>query len=212
VATFSNLSVDLIGTGYTLSASSTPPYTGSTSSAFNISGGQLALSCAPQSESPAQQCQGIELPAVTLDGLSQTTQAAGSPLYVTDDRGLEDVGWSVSAYLMPTAGNPNASCADVATFCNSSVGTSASNPQGQIPSSDFSVGGITCTAAGGNVNPEPDPGPGGSFPTGSGAVSLCAAPAGHSAGTFKLGATYSLTIPEGTYAGQYQATVEYLAF
>jgi hypothetical protein len=113
---------------------------------------------------------------------------------------------------MPTPSNPNTTCANVAAFCNASVGTSAANPQGQIPASDFSVGNITCTPVSGNVNPNTLPGPGGSFPGGAGAVSLCSAPAGQSAGTFEVGATYSLAIPPGVYAGQYQATVEYLAF
>jgi len=65
---------------------------------------------------------------------------------------------------------------------------------------------------GGNSNPNALPGPGAAFPSGGGAVSLCTASAGQSAGTFKLGATYSLGIPESVYAGQYLATVEYLAF
>jgi len=212
VATFASLSIDTIGVGYTLTASSVPSYTAATSSALTISGGQLALSCVPPPLAPATPCQSINLPAITLDGVEQTTQATGNAFYVTDNRGMANEGWSVSAYLMPTPGNPNVTCADVAAFCNSSVGTSAANPQGQIPASHFSVGNITCTAVSGNSNPAPQPGTGGAFPSGSGAVSLCSAPAGQSAGTFKLGATYSLGIPEGIYAGQYQATVEYVAF
>ena len=39
VATFSGLSIDTAGTGYTLTASSTPSYTGATSAAFNITTG-----------------------------------------------------------------------------------------------------------------------------------------------------------------------------
>jgi len=39
VATFSGLSIDNAGTGYTLTASSTPSYTGATSAAFNITSG-----------------------------------------------------------------------------------------------------------------------------------------------------------------------------
>ena len=39
VATFSGLSIDKAGTGYTLTASSTPSYTGATSLAFNITSG-----------------------------------------------------------------------------------------------------------------------------------------------------------------------------
>jgi hypothetical protein len=35
---------------------------------------------------------------------------------------------------------------------------------------------------------------------------------GQGAGTFKVSLNYSLQIPESVYAGQYQATIEYLAF
>ena len=212
VATFASLSIDALGVGYTLTASSAPTYTAASSAAFTISGGQLALSCAAPPLASATPCQSINLPSITLDGLGQATQAPANNFYVTDNRGIAGVGWSVSAYLMPTPANPNASCASVATFCNASVGASAANPQGQIPASHFSVGNITCTAVSGNSNPAPQPGTGGPFPSGSGAISLCSAPAGKSAGTFKLGASYTLGIPEGIYAGQYQATVEYVAF
>jgi hypothetical protein len=134
-------------------------------------------------------------------------------MYVTDNRGQATVGWSVSAYVVPTPGNPNASCANVADFCNASVGTAAANIDGQIAASDLSIENVTCTAVSGNADPNPQPGPGGQFPVQSGgALSLCTAPAGQSAGTFELGATYSLAIPAGIYAGQYQGTVEVLAF
>jgi len=212
VATFPGLSVDTVGTGYTLTATSTPALTGATSSPFDVTGGALTLGCTDPTGTTATPCQGIDLPPITLDGMSQTVQASGHDIYVTDTRGLSNLGWSVSAYLMPTASNANAACAGVATFCNVTVGPAATNPQGQIPASDLSIGSLTCTAVSGNSNPLPEAGPGGSFPAGSGAVSLCSAAAGHSAGTFKVGATYSLTVPEGVYAGQYQATVEYLAF
>ena len=170
------------------------------------------MSCAPLPSTPPTQCQSIDLPATTLSGSEQMVHAPGNSFYVTDQRGILNVGWSVSAYLMPTPSNPNATCSNVATFCNASVGASAANPQGQIPASHLSVGNITFTPLSGNSNPNALPGPGGSFPGGAGAISLCSAPPGQSAGTFKLGATYSLAIPEGVYAGKYQATVEYLAF
>ncbi|HEY1443479.1 MAG TPA: hypothetical protein VGF51_01170, partial [Acidimicrobiales bacterium] len=211
IAAFANLSIDTIGAGYTLSATSFPAYTAGDSSAFDITGGQLALGCSAPPATTATTCTGIDLPDLTLDGLEQTIQSAGNDLYVSDTRGLSNAGWSVSAYLMPTVGNANAACANVATFCNASVGASAANPQGQIPASHFSIGSIICTAAGGNSSPEPLAGPGGSFPAAS-AVGLCSAPAGHSSGTFKIGANYVLHVPEGIYSGQYKATVEYLAF
>ena len=212
VATFPDLSISAVGVDYTLVASSSPSYTAATSSPFSITGGQLALSCAPPPGAPASTCQGIDLPPVTLDGTEQTVQAPAVSFYVSDNRGLSQYGWSISAYLVPTPANPNATCATVATFCNADVGASASNPQGQIPASNFSIGNVSCTAVSGNSNPNAQPGPGGPFPAGGGAVALCSAPPGQSAGTFKVGSAYSLTIPEGIYAGQYQATVEYLAF
>ncbi len=212
VVTFPNLSISAVGTGYTFVASSSPSYTSATSSSFSVTGGQLALSCAPLPGQPASTCQNIDLPPATLDGAEQTVQAPGATLYVSDNRGLSQYGWSMSAYLVPTPGNVNAACNSVATFCNADVGAAASNPQGQIPASNFSVGNVTCTAVSGNSNPSPQPGPGGAFPAGGGAVALCSAPPGQSAGTFKVGSTYSLTIPEGIYAGHYMATVEYLAF
>ena len=43
IATFENLSIDAIGSGYTLSATSSPTYTAAISSAFDVTGGQLAL-------------------------------------------------------------------------------------------------------------------------------------------------------------------------
>jgi hypothetical protein len=210
VATFASLSINAMGTGYTLTATSSPSYTAVTSVPFNIKSGQLGLSCAPPPSSQTQ-CQSINLPANTLDGAPQTAQS-GDTFYVSDQRGMTNVGWSVSAYLMPTPGNPNPSCANVATFCNSSVGASATHAQGQIPAPDMGVDNITCTPMGGNSNPNAQPGPEAAFPSGSGAVSLCTAPAGQSAGTFRVGLTYSLGIPESVYAGQYQATVETLAF
>ncbi len=42
VATFSGLSINMVGTGYTLTASSTPSYTAATSAAFNIAPGASA--------------------------------------------------------------------------------------------------------------------------------------------------------------------------
>lgn len=171
---------------------------------------QLVVSCAaPPYAQPDQSCAGINLPAATLDGMGQITQAPANTTYITDDRGTS-AGWSLSAYLLPTAGNPNPGCAGYAGFCNASVTSSSANAQ--IPASDFSVSNISCTTAPGNTNPEPTAGTASQFPNGEGAVSLCTAASGASSGTFDLNATYSLAIPSSVYAGTYQATVEYLAF
>jgi hypothetical protein len=71
---------------------------------------------------------------------------------------------------------------------------------------------ISCNPASGNPVANPQPGPGANFPEGSGAIDLCTAAAGQSTGQFQIGAQYFMGIPPYVYAGQYQATVEQLAF
>jgi len=212
VATFTSLSINFIGDGYTLTASSTPSYSAATSAAFDINEGQLTLSCAAPPASQDPTCSTISLPDVSLDGSWSLLQSSANELYLTDDRGLANTGWSVSAYLVPTPTNPNPSCDTVAAFCNATIGTSATGPDGQIPADNLLVTNITCQATNGNSSPNPQAGPGANFPTGSGAVSLCSAAAGQSAGSFEIGATYYLGVPPYVYAGQYQGTVEVLAF
>ncbi len=211
VATFSDLSINLIGTGYTLVANGSS-YTAVTSSPFDITEGQLTLSCAAPPAPQSSTCPTIAFPSVALDGNWQMAQSSANELYLTDNRGLSNVGWSVSAYLMPTTGNPNPACADVADFCNATVGAAASGSDGQIPAENLLVTGINCTGTNGNANPDPQAGPGANFPSGSGAVELCSAAAGQSGGSFEIGAHYFLGIPPYIYAGQYQGTVEILAF
>jgi hypothetical protein len=173
---------------------------------------QLEISCvAPPYATPTASCPGIDLPTTALNGAWQAAQAPANTMYITDNRGDASAGWSVSAYLMPTPSNPNPWCAGVASFCNSTAGSDTNSPDAKIPSSYLTIGNVSCNAAAGNPSADPQVGAGGTFPDGSGAVSLCTAQAGKSAGTFKLGATYSLAIPPWIYAGQYQATVEYLA-
>jgi hypothetical protein len=173
---------------------------------------QLEISCtAPPYSTTTVECPGINLPAVSLNGNWQSAQASGNTMYITDNRGDASAGWSVSAYLMPTPTNPNPWCAGVASFCDATAGSDSAYPDAKIPSSYLSIGNVSCTPAAGNPSPDPQSGTGGTFPDGSGAVSLCTAQAGQSSGTFKLGETYSLAIPPWVYAGQYQATVEYLA-
>jgi len=212
IATFSNLSINYIGTGYTLAANSSPSYTQATSQPFDIKEGQLTLSCAAPPAPQAPTCATIDLPATTLDGNWQMVKSSANDLYVTDNRGVPDTGWSVSAYLVPTPTNPNPACAAVADFCNTKVGTAASGPNGQIPAWNLLVTGITCTAMNGNSNPNPQAGPGANFPSGSGAVDLCSAAAGQNMGSFVIGSQYYLGLPPYVYAGQYQGTVEVLAY
>lgn len=140
--------------------------------------------------------------------MGRTTQALATT-YITDDRSTSS-GWSVSACLVPTAGNPSPGCAGSVGFRN--AGVSSSSPDATIPAADFGVTGITCTTAAGNTSPEPTAGTGGPFTSGEGAVSLCSAVADASSGTFQLHATFSLGVPPSVYAATYEATVEYLAF
>ncbi len=65
IATFSALSINKVGTGYTLSASSTPTYTPATSSTFNITPGSATQLAFIQGPSNAQAASAIS-PAVTV--------------------------------------------------------------------------------------------------------------------------------------------------
>ena len=169
----------------------------------------LQISCAPPPASNSS-CGSIDLPSVTLQGQWQTATSPGNTVYVTDDRADAGEGWSVSAYLVPSSSNPNSLCNTWSGFCNASAGTASANPQGKIPASDFSISNVTCAPVPGNTSPAPLVGAGGSFPDGPGAVSLCTAAPGASAGSFAVDANYSLQIPPWIYAGQYDATVEFL--
>ena len=57
-----------------------------------------------------------------------------------------------------------------------------------------------------NLNPDATPTAGGNFGS---TVTLCSASVGQSGGTFLYNATYSLTIPESVYAGNYIGSVQY---
>jgi hypothetical protein len=208
----------------------------------------LNQSPAPASENPLLQCPEFNFPSITLDGLEQTVQATtgetnGLPsgtnpgtIYVSDNRGSPTDQWTLSATMIATpngtaasGGNPNASCAGVVAFCDSSVGTSALNTatngahDGQIGPSYLQVNAITCVAdsLGGtgapgvagtpynapNLNPNATPNAaGGNFGS---TVSLCSAAMGQSGGTFIYNATYFLTMPESIYDGLYIGSIRY---
>ena len=169
----------------------------------------LQISCAPP---PAviSTCNGIDLPPVSLDGQWQSESAPSNTLYVTDDRRNASVGWSVSAYMEPSPQNPNALCDGFAGFCNTSAGSGAANTNAVIPADDFSITDVGCSPGSGNTSPAPLAGSGGAFPNGPGAVALCTAQAGSSAGTFSIAATYTLHVPPWIYAGRYEASIEIL--
>jgi hypothetical protein len=189
---------------------------------------------------PLLQCPEFQFQPITLDGLEQqvtatTGNTTGNPsggapgtIYISDNRGDPNGQWSLTASFIATpvgAGsgqNPNASCGGVIAFCNSSIGLSALNTatngahDGQIAPNYLVVSGISCIAdpLGGpapynppNLNPDATPDAGGAFGS---TVSLCHALQHQSGGTFLFNATYTLTIPESVYAGNYIGSVQYL--
>jgi hypothetical protein len=216
-----------------------------------VVGAQLVLSCNSPANyvtgnntpapvgNPLTQCPEFQFQPITLDGLEQQTTAttgntngvpsATSPgtIYISDNRGSPTGMWTFTGTFAPTpvgtanGQNPNASCAGIDAFCNSSVGAAALNTatngahDGQIGPSYLQVGAITCIAdpTGGpppynppNLNPNATPTTGGNFGS---PVNLCSASAGQSGGTFIYNATYTLTIPESVYAGNYIGSVRY---
>jgi hypothetical protein len=216
-----------------------------------VNGAQLVLSCNSPANyvtgnntptptaAPLTQCPEFQFQPITLDGLEQQTTAttgntggvpsASNPgtIYISDNRGSPTGMWTFTGTFTPTpvgaanGQNPNASCAGVDAFCNSSVGAAALNTatngahDGQIAPNYLQVGAITCVAdsTGGpapynppNLNPNATPTTGGSFGS---PVNLCSASAGQSGGTFIYNATYTLTIPESVYAGNYIGSVAY---
>lgn len=175
---------------------------------------------------------GLEQQVHTTTGDQSTgTPPASSPgtIYISDNRGSPSDSWTLTGTFVGTAtgsiasgGNPNTSCAGVVAFCNSSISTAVNqttNPggvhDGWILPSYLQVSGITCKAdaTGGpspynppNLNPDATPTSGGNFGS---PVTLCSASTGQSGGTFLFNATYTLTIPESVYAGDYVGSVQY---
>jgi hypothetical protein len=174
-----------------------------------VNGGQLVLSCVDPDTSltPDLVCDDFAFGDVTLNGLEQTRTGAGSTLYVSDNRGDPALGWSLSAYMVATSTNPNASCAGVVAFCNADIGTNALNPNGQIDKANLSIGTIGCAAHAGNLNPAGTAGAGGTFAS---TQTLCSAAAGSSGGTFDVTKEFTLDVPSSVFAGTYWATVQYL--
>ncbi len=177
-----------------------------------VNPGLLVLSCSAPGTSgyPTLGCGTITMPSITLNGLAQTTKGSANAIYVSDNRGNPAVGWSLTASMIPSSStvNSNKACASVAAFCDSTVGSSASNPNGQIAAKYLSITVTGWTAYSGTLNAAPSTtGTGGNFGT---TVSLGSAAAGESGGTFVMHANYSLYVPASVYAGTYIGTVEYL--
>lgn len=182
----------------------------------NVIGGQLVVSCSnPDTNggTPLLTCPEFQFPDITLNGLQQTTTGNGSTLYVSDNRGDPNAGWTLTAAMVATpigvGSNTNASCAGIVAFCNATVGTHALDVSGngQIAKGNLSIGSITCSPHTGNLNLAATPGAGGTFAT---TQTICTAAATQSGGTFDVGKAYSLVIPSSVYAGNYWGTVEFL--
>ncbi len=200
---------------------------------------------APTGINPLLQCPEFQFPAITLDGLEQTVSATtgntgGTPsgsapgtIYISDNRGSPTDTWTLTGTFVPTAigsgngQNPNASCAGVDAFCNSTIGAAALNTatngahDGQIAPNYLEVSSVSCDAdatggtggAGGGTyeppNLNPNATPLAAIASFGSPVTLCTAAVGQSGGTFLYNATYSLTIPESVYAGNYVGSVQY---
>lgn len=176
-----------------------------------VNAGQLVLSCVSPDTTltPQLLCNTFDLGNITLNGLQQTVTNTGQTLYVSDNRGDPTVGWTLTASMVATSPslNTNSACTGIIAFCNASVSTHASNPNGQISASRLAISSIACTPHAGNLNVAATAGLGGNF---SSTQTICSAAIGESGGTFDVTKSYTLTIPSSVYAGTYWGTVEYL--
>ena len=117
VATFSDLSIDNEGTGYTLTAASTPSLTGDTSSAFNISAAQTATHLAFVQQPSDTAAGGTITPAVTVqvEDAANAVVSGDNTTQVTLALGSNPSGGTLSGTLTETVVN------GVATFSDLSI-------------------------------------------------------------------------------------------
>lgn len=188
------------------------------------------LQC-PEFQFPAITLDGLEQ-VVTATTAGNTNGSTPGTIYISDNRGSPTDEWTLTGTFVPTAigsgngENSNSSCSGVDAFCNESVGAAALNTatngahDGQIAPNYLQVSTISCTAdaTGGttgpdgtvynppNLNPNATQTSGGNFGS---PVTLCSASEGQSGGTFLYNATYTLTIPESVYAGNYIGSVQF---
>ncbi len=192
-----------------------------------VNAGFLTLNCLhPETtDTPNYQtCPIITFTSITLNGHTQTESKAMNPIYVLTARGTPTAGWALNVSMVPTAHTlqTNTHCWSLADFCDSSVGTHATDPNlhGQIAAKHLTMSGTyTCLPQTTNTNPTPAPETHGTFGRGgsatatgqyAGTMALCQAPHGESGGIYKVsGANYTLTIPPTVYHGTYFGTVEY---
>ena len=196
-------------------------------------GSNPLLQC-PEFQFPPITLDGLEQTVTGSTASAGGNPVAGNPgtIYISDNRGSPTDTWTLTGTFVPTAiggtlvspidgENPNPSCLGVDAFCNSSIGAAAGNTatngahDGQIAPNYLQVGNIQCLpdSSGGtngynppNLNPPASNTAGGNF---GAPVTLCVAAVGQSGGTFLYNATYSLTIPESVYAGNYIGSVQY---
>ena len=178
-----------------------------------VQAGHLTLSCTHYVTNEAtaiKVCHLINLPQVTINGVTQSESAGMNSVYVYTARGTATSGWALSAVMVPTTPllNTNPSCTGVQGFCNSTAGTHAATvTHGQIPATDLTLHAYACSPASTNANPAPTPSAGGKLKT---PLAMCSAAAGSSGGVFNIGGgTFTLTIPSTIYHGEYYGTVEY---
>jgi hypothetical protein len=219
VVTFQFTATDGVGTSNTGTATvniGTPPVDEPLTQ--NVIGGQLVVSCSnPDTNggTPLLTCPEFQFPAITLNGLQQTSTGSGATLYVSDNRGDPSAtAWSLTASMVATpigvGSNTNASCAGIVAFCNENVATHAldASGNGQIAKGNLAIGAISCLPHAGNLNPAPTPGAGGTFAS---TQQICQAVSStQQGGTFDVTKSYTLTIPSSVYAGKYWGTVEFL--
>jgi len=173
-----------------------------------VNGGQLVLSCsAPGSPGyPLLQCPTIALPAIQLNGQTQTATGAMNTIYLSDNRGSLTADWALTSYMV---GTPSVAGCTTVDFCNATAGADLSLPQNHIAATNLSITPATCAPSSGNLNPAATVGAGGAY--GGSPLAVCNATHPNSGGTFQADGSFSLKIPASTAAGLYKGTVEYLA-
>jgi hypothetical protein len=130
------------------------------------------------------------MPAVTLDGTTQTTNAAINQVTVVDARGL-NVGWSLTAQLDGPLTNENWTLGGV----NAEIAETNLLMQNQLCSI---VDGPGATVVPGTAGTLDSP------------VTVCTAPVGSSGGTFTADADLELTVPASLLAGNYTGTITFI--
>src|SRR5215471_13958563 len=170
IATFSGLSINTAGTGYTLTASSNPSYTAATSAAFNITGvgppAKLAFIKGPSSTAAG----GTITPAVTVavEDANGNIEASDNATKVSLAIGTNPAGGTLSGGSAATVAS------GIATFSGLSINTAgtgytltaSSNPSyTAATSAAFNITGVgppaklafikgpSSTAAGGTITP-----------------------------------------------------------